>query len=116
MGIGLGWTLISGEQMEHFVSSQTYAMRHYASRQSSPDRFGFAWAPNNATAMPDADFVAKSGAVADRLALTLGESGRWFPADPGLFACGLIGPNPWCTAVVADAAFTEAWAIFRAWD
>jgi hypothetical protein len=115
-GSGLGWTLISGDQMQHFVSSQAYAMRHFAARQPGPDRFGFAWAPNNATAMPDAEFVAQGGAIADRLAMALGDSGRWYEADPGLFSCGPIGPNPWCAADVEGAAFTDAWRIFASWE
>jgi hypothetical protein len=66
--------------------------------------------------MPDANFVAQSGAVADRLAGALGDSGRWFGADPGLFSCGAIDFNPWCTADVGGAAFTNAWQVFGTWD
>ena len=115
-GSGLGWTLISGEQMEHFVSTQAYSMRNFAAAWPGPDRFGFAWAPNNATAMPDADFVAQSGAVADRLAVALQESGRWLPSDPGLFSCGPTGLSPWCLADVEGASFTDAWQVFHSWD
>jgi hypothetical protein len=115
-GSGLGWTLISGEQMQHFVSSQAYSMRNFAARWPGPDRFGFAWAPNNATAMPDADFVAQGGAIADRLAAALGDSGRWFATDPGLSACGPVGFNPWCAVDVEGAAFTDAWRIFSTWE
>ncbi len=66
--------------------------------------------------MSEADFVAQGGAIADRLAQALGESGRWFGTDPGLFACGPIGFNPWCSADVEGAAFTDAWSVFKTWE
>ena len=40
---GLGWTMVSGDQMRHFVSSQNSPFRSYAATQAGPDRFGFAW-------------------------------------------------------------------------
>ena len=111
---GLGWTILSGDQMRHFVSSQTYALRSYAARKTGPDRFGFAWAPNNATGMPNRTFVAETGALLDRLGGALSESGSaWIP-DPGVQACVSLGLD-WCRAEVPGAVFTGAWRIFSAW-
>jgi hypothetical protein len=98
---GLGWTMVSGDQMRHFVSSQTYALRDFAATRPGPDRFGFAWAPNNETEMPDAEFVSQTGQLLDRLGWALSESGD---------AC-----VEWCRADVEGASFTDAWRIFSAW-
>ncbi|TML67455.1 MAG: hypothetical protein E6G14_12400, partial [Actinobacteria bacterium] len=47
---GFGWTVISADQMENFVSPQTYALRYFSGANSqAQDHWGFAWAPNNAT-------------------------------------------------------------------
>ena len=111
---GLGWTMVSGDQMRHFVSSQTYALRNYAATQDAPDRFGFAWAPNNATAMPGAEFVAETGQLLARLAAALADSGSEPSFDAGIDAC-LAGGLDWCRADVAGAAFTDAWRMFSVW-
>jgi hypothetical protein len=111
---GLGWTMISGEQMRHFVSSQTYALRHYAAGRPGPNRFGFAWAPNNESGMPYRDFVAETGQLLDRLGAALSESGSESSADAGIHACTSAGVE-WCSAAVEGAEFTDAWRIFAAW-
>ena len=112
---GLGWTMVSDVQMRHFISSQTYALRHYAARNAKADRFGFAWAPNNATGIPAADFVAQTDALLDRLGDALAESGSEWQYDAGIRACVLPGLD-WCRADIADASFTNAWQIFETWD
>jgi hypothetical protein len=111
---GLGWTMVTGDQMRHFVSAQTYALRHYAATRPGPDRFGFAWAPNNGTAMSNSRFVSQSGQLLDRLAAALSESGNESALDPGAFACLSLGLD-WCGAAVEGAAFTNAWQIFASW-
>src|SRR5919108_72341 len=105
---GLGWTMLTGDQMRHFVSSQTYALRSYAAGRPGTDRFGFAWAPNNESGMPSARFVAETGSVLDRLGAALSESGAEWPIDPGLQACQSLGAD-WCVAGVPGAVFTDAW-------
>jgi hypothetical protein len=112
---GLGWTMLSGDQMRHFVSSQTYALRHFAATRPGPDRFGFAWAPNNATAMPSDVFIAQTGQLLNRLGSALSESGNELSADPGTDACASAGLD-WCRAEVEGASFTDAWRIFSAWN
>ena len=111
---GLGWTMVSGDQMRHFVSSQTYALRNFAAARFGPDRFGFAWAPNNGTGMSNAVFVGQTGQLLDRLGAALADSGSESLADPGIQACVALGLD-WCRADVEGAAFTPAWRIFSAW-
>lgn len=111
---GLGWTMVSGEQMRHFVSSQTYALRNYAAAQHAPDRFGFAWAPNNATGMSGTAFVAETGQLLARLAAALTDSGTEPSFDAGIDAC-LAGGLDWCRADVEGAAFTDVWRMFSVW-
>jgi hypothetical protein len=112
---GLGWTMVSGDQMRHFVSSQTHALRNFAATQDGPDRFGFAWAPNNGSGMPPRTFVAETGALLDRLGAALADSGSEGTFDPGIQACVAAGLD-WCSANVEGAAFTTAWRIFSAWQ
>ena len=111
---GLGWTMVSGDQMRHFVSSQTYALRYNASAQAGPDRLGFAWAPNNETGMSSAAFVAETGQLLERLAAGLADSAGETSFDPGIGACAAIGLD-WCGADVVGAEFTPAWRIFSDW-
>ena len=112
---GLGWTMVSGDQMRHFVSSQTYALRNFASTRSGPDRFGFAWAPNNETGLANAAFVSQTGQLLDRLGIALRDSGSEWRPDPGIQACAALGLD-WCRADVGGATFTNAWRIFSTWN
>jgi hypothetical protein len=111
---GLGWTMLSGDQIRHFVSTQTYALRNFAATKPGLDRFGFAWAPNNATGMPKAEFVTQTGELLDRLGAAISESGSEWSLDPGIHACASLGRD-WCRADVEGASFTDAWRIFSAW-
>jgi hypothetical protein len=112
---GLGWTMVSGDQMRHFVSSQTYAFRNFAATRPAPDRFGFAWAPNNETGLSNAAFVSQTGQLLDRLGTALRDSGSEWRLDPGIYACAALGLD-WCRADVEGASFTHAWRIFSAWN
>lgn len=109
---GLGWTMVTGDQMRHFVSSQTHALRNFAAVTRGPERFGFAWAPNNELQLPDAAFVVETDLLLGRLGSALSESGA---ATLGARdACDSTGVD-WCRADVGGAEFTEAWEIFSAW-
>jgi hypothetical protein len=99
---GLGWTMLSGAQMQHFVSAQVAALRSFVATRPGPDRFGFAWAPNNELALPAAEFTLQTGQLLDRLGAALSE-----PAG----AC-----DDSCYTDVEGAAFTEAWRIFSSWE
>src|SRR5215218_1584188 len=112
---GLGWSMLSGNQMRHFVSSQTCALRNFAATRPGPDRFGFAWAPNNATDMSSGTFIAQTGQLLERLGAALSESAAESSLDPGINACASLGFD-WCRADVAGASFTDAWRIFSTWQ
>jgi hypothetical protein len=112
---GLGWTMISADQMEGFVSAQTYALRKYAAQRPDPEQFGFAWAPNNATGLAATDFTTATGGLLDRLGAALAESGGYAITDEGSAACLSDGMD-FCTGDVAGAAFTDAWRIFSVWS
>jgi hypothetical protein len=113
---GYGWTLVAFDQMQAFVSAQTYAMRFFStSAGQAQDHWGFAWQPRNATGLSSADFAAQTAAILDRLAAAIRDSGETNPTDPGSGACGPPGQNILCGGDLPGAAFTEAWKSFRTW-
>jgi hypothetical protein len=115
-GTGYGWTLVAFDQMQAFVSAQTYAMRFFsASTGQAQDHWGFAWQPQNATGLSSADFAAQTAAILDRVAVAIRDSGQTNATDPGSGACGPPGQNTFCGGDLPGAAFTESWKSFRTW-
>jgi hypothetical protein len=114
---GFGWTSISADQMKNYVSAQTYALRFFSGTTGQgQDHWGFAWAPNNSTGIPAADYTAQSGEILDRLAAAIHDSAQPVdPNDPGIGACGPLGQNLWCAGEIAGATFNAAWQTFRFW-
>jgi hypothetical protein len=124
---GHGQTMVDAATMQHFVSEQVHAVRHYAGShtQGAPGaRIGFSWQPCNRTspqqALCDANnlrnFVAELDAVSARIAAAIQYAYRQGGASP-VGACGAPGSGvDWCDGQVPGAAFTDAWAIFRSWD
>jgi hypothetical protein len=114
---GYGWTMVPVDQMEAFVSAQTYALRSFsATAGEAQDHWGFAWAPRNATALSSSDFTSQTGALLDRLATAIRDSGEISdPNDPGGGACGPPGQNVSCGGDLTGAHFTEVWKSFRTW-
>jgi hypothetical protein len=114
---GYGWTMVPIDQMEGFVSAQTYALRSFSATAGEPqDHWGFAWAPRNGSGLSPADFTVQTGALLDRLAASIRDSGETSdPNDPGSGACGPPGQNLSCGGDVAGARFTEVWKSFRTW-
>jgi hypothetical protein len=108
---GYGWTAIPFDQMQSFVSEQVYALRSSSATSGQPqDHWGFAWAPRN-PGLGNADFVSQSGAILDRLAASIRDSGQQtHPSDPGIEAC-----NASCAGDWPGATFTEVWKSFRTW-
>ena len=107
---GYGWTAIPFDQMESFVSEQVYALRSFSVMTAElEDHWGFAWAPRNGTGLSSGDFAAQSGAILDRLAAAIRDSGEP-TADPGIGAC-----SGSCTGDWPGASFTEVWKSFRTW-
>ena len=112
-----GWTLVDGALMQQYVSAQVYALRNHDAAAGRPvDRWGFAWAPRNPGDVPKGVFAPAAGAVLDRLAAAIRDSGSDYPADPGALACGPAGRNVWCGGDLDGAALTAKWATFRAWS
>ena len=116
-GGSFGWTLVDGALMQQYVSAQVYALRSHGAASGQPeDRWGFAWAPRNPGDVPKVQFAPEAGAVLDRLAAAIRDSGSDYPADPGALACGPPGRNVWCGGDLDGAALTPNWATFRAWS
>lgn len=112
-----GDTDMPAAEMQHFVSTQTFAIRHYAGShpQSGPgERIGFAYAPNPARATQPG-FAAGNGLILDRLSAALRESyDRGGGSQMG--ACGEPGDHNWCDGERAGAVFNAAWQLLQSWD
>jgi hypothetical protein len=96
-----GWTDVPFDQMQDYVSAQTYAAR------SAGTHFGFAWTPKRPDTETITQFSIESGAVADRLAAAIHDS-----AEAPTAACGA----EWCTSAVDGAWFNESWRDFASWS
>jgi hypothetical protein len=114
---GYGWTSIPYDQMENYVSAQTYALRAFsAANAQAQDRWGFAWAPSNSAGLSSTDFTSQTGAILDRLAAAIHDSAQPVdPNDPGIGACGPLGQNLWCNGQIDGAWFNDAWKTFQVW-
>jgi hypothetical protein len=115
---GFGWTMAALDQMQDFVSAQTYAMRFdgATARGGGVDRWGFAWAPRNALGLSAAEFTAQTGALIDRLAAAVHDSAATtVPGDPGVGSCGPAGQNLWCVRELAGASVSDLWRPFNVW-
>jgi hypothetical protein len=60
-----GWSAVPFDQMQDYVSAQTYALA------AAGGHFGFAWALKNLTGLSSTDFANQTGAIADRLAAAI---------------------------------------------
>ncbi len=94
-GAGFGWTDVPYEQMQDYVSAQTYALGFAGAH------FGFAWSPNRPDGVSITQFATESGAVADQLAAAIHD-----PAS----ACAAS-----CTNAIPAAVFNEGWKDFANW-
>jgi hypothetical protein len=114
---GFGWTSIPFDQMQNYVSAQTYALRNFSAANAQPqDRWGFAWAPNNTLGLSATDYTTQTGAILDRLAAAIHDSAQTVdPSDPGSGACGSLAQNLWCNGQIDGASFNDAWKTFQAW-
>ena len=83
-----GWTDVSVELMQQYVSAQVYALRNHSVRTGQPtDHWGFAWAPRNHTQQAFEIFQQDTGIVLDRLAQAIRDSQTVVADDPGVNAC-----------------------------
>jgi hypothetical protein len=111
-----GDTDLSVEQMQSFVSTQAFAVRHYAGshpKQAPSERIGFAYAPNPAAAGPA--LTAGTGLILDRLAGALRNA---YDVGGGsqMGACGDHGDYAWCESEREGAVFNAAWQLLQSWD
>src|SRR5262249_19009005 len=113
------YTDIPFDQMENYVSAQTYALRYFSQTTGqAQDHWGFAWAPNNLTGISSSDWTSQTGQILDRLAAAIHDSPEPVDAtDPGrgAAACGTLGQNLWCGGQLDGAWFNDAWKTFRVW-
>jgi hypothetical protein len=104
-----GYTNVTFDLMQSFVSNQVYALRSYGLQAGLPqDHFGFAWQPRNGAGLSTADFNAQGGSILDRLGAAIRDS-----ADAPAAACGSGGTS--CLGDLAGATFFESWKSFRSW-
>jgi hypothetical protein len=94
-GAGFGWTDVPFDQMQDYVSAQTYALG------SAGSHFGLAWAPNRPDTVTTTQFATESGAVLDRLAAAIRDS-----------AAACTGT---CTNSIDGTRFNEGWKDFATW-
>lgn len=92
-----GWTNVSFDLMQDYVSAQTDALRSF-----NGARFGFAWAPKYPGGAWTPDFVAQSDAVLVRLAASI--------TDPAGACTGT-----WCTGTYEGSAVNTGWRTFATW-
>jgi hypothetical protein len=118
---GFGNTFFPEDEMERFVSEQTFAVKHFS--QSRPNaarnaRIAFAWAPNTQCGTelcnPASVFRQRTGRILERLASAIRESyEQGGGSQEG--ACGPSGDHIWCSAGIPDAAFNPLWLTFGEW-
>jgi hypothetical protein len=119
---GFGNTSFSDDQMKHFVSEQTFSVKHFS--QSRPhaapgERFAMAWAPNtqcgSELCTPSSVFARRTAGILERLASAIRESyERGGGSQMG--ACGPPGDHSWCGADIPNATFNPLWATFPDWS
>ena len=103
---GFGYTDVSLDQMEDYVSAQVDALRTFDLSRGAQDRFGFAWAPEmpgNAAWTPD--FTTQTGQLLDRLAAAIHDSA----VSPDAACAGT------CTTSLTGAQFVEGWKQLASW-
>ncbi len=109
-----GWTDVSLELMEQYVSAQVYALRnHSAGAGQATDHWGFAWAPRNATQQAFDIFQQDTGVVLDRMAAAIRDTEVVVPEDPGVNACA---NGRYCVGDLEGASVVTRWRAFRAWS
>jgi hypothetical protein len=114
--LGIGNTdLLSAQTMSQFVSTQVYAIRHYANAhpQGAPQgRIGFGWAPLIGTPGYSED---GRNMIRSRLASAIHEAYEE-GGNSQMGACGPPGDHVWCAGQVEGAFLNDAWGIFSSWD
>jgi hypothetical protein len=124
---GHGNTITDATTMQHFVSEQVHAVRHYAgshSRGAPGGRIGFSWQPCNRTSatQPDCDAFTLRGFAGelDLITARLAEAIHYAYKQGGASPVGACGPPgsaaDWCEGTLPGAQFTDLWRDFGDWD
>ena len=109
-----GWTDVSVELMQQYVSAQVYALRNHSVRTGQQvDHWGFAWAPRNATQQAFDVFQEDTGVVLERMAAAIRDSQTVVPDDPGVNACA---DGRYCVGDLEGASVVTRWRAFRTWS
>ena len=109
-----GWTDVSVELMQQYVSAQVYALRNHSVRTGQQvDHWGFAWAPRNATQQAFEIFQEDTGVVLERMAAAIRDSQTVVPDDPGVNACA---DGRYCVGDLEGASVVTRWRAFRTWS
>jgi hypothetical protein len=104
-----GYTNVTFDLMQSFVSNQVYALRYYSAQAGlAQDHWGFAWQPRNGAGLASADFTNQTASILDRLGAAIRDS-----ADTPPGACGTGGTS--CLGDLPGATFFESWKSFRTW-
>ena len=108
-----GYTDVTAELMESYVSEQVFATRHYAGAHPNgapAGRMGFAWAPRVVPPAKTIDAVATQ-LILDRIARALGESyAQGGSSQAG--ACGDARDHDWCEGELDGSRFVDGWSAF----
>lgn len=106
---GYGNTVVSLDNMQHFVSTEVYAARSWSNSHNHPDgRLGFAWA--RADGVLDSDLATLAARLATAIHYAYDEGG-----GSAAGACSPSGAYTWCVCDVGGAAFNEGWDTFATW-
>ena len=109
-----GWTDVSLELMQQYVSAQVYALRNHSVRTGQQaDHWGFAWAPRNATQQAFEIFQRGHGIVLERMAAAIRDSQTVVPAIP---ASTRAPDGRYCVGDLEGASVVTRWRAFRAWS
>lgn len=112
---GIGNTdRISAETMQHFISTEVYAVRHFANAHphlAPQGRIGFGWAPNpNGPGYSPQDRTL----IAMRLASAIHQASEE-GTNSQMGACGPPGEHSWCGGEVEGAWLNDTWKLFTSW-
>ena len=111
-----GWTMVALDQMQDFVSAQTYALRYDGSSRGDRGPLGPRLGAAQRVRPGIGGVRHPDRPLLDRLAAAVRDSALPVVAgDPGAGACGLPAQNAWCARELAGATVSDRWAPFNVW-
>ncbi len=113
--VGFGDTRVSVTTMKKFVSLETYAARAWSGTHYVPGRrVGFAWAPQNTGALPDATYKGYLADIGTRMGEAI-RDGYDVQSGSAAKACAPDGNVAGCACGVAGATFNTGWSGFSSY-